>query len=137
MRPWIFSVCCLALWFLASPVQAGSVPNMNPGLWEITSEVKMPGMTMPAATTTQCITRDSMVPQGGSSQGQGQCDVKDVQVRGDTVSWMIECHGQGGAMTGTGEITYHGDRFEGSSKMTMQGMEITTEMQGKRIGACQ
>jgi hypothetical protein len=110
---------------------------MNPGLWEITSEVEMPGMSMPAATTTQCITKDALVPQGGSGQGQGQCDVKDVQVRGDTVSWTIECHGQGGPMTGTGEITYYGDSFEGSSKMSMQGMEITTKMKGKRVGDCQ
>lgn len=60
-----------------------------------------------------------------------------AQVQGDTVTWSISCDSQGGVMTGTGESTYHGDTFEGTSKMHMQGMDITTTMSGKRIGECQ
>ena len=125
------------LLFSASAVFAGSDVNMNEGLWEITSEVKMPGMTMPPSTHTQCITKDDLVPQKAQS-GQG-CQVTDVQYKGDTVSWKIECTGQGGVMTGTGRITYNGDSFVGQMKMTMpgQGMKVTTHMKGRRIGDCQ
>jgi len=137
MGKWLLRVCGLMMFFGAVPVCAGSALNMNPGMWEITTEVEMPGVSMPAATMTQCISKESLVPQGGSSQGQGQCEVTDVQTRGNTVSWKITCDGQGGPMTGTGEITYQGDTFEGGSKMSMQGMEITTTMKGKRIGECQ
>jgi hypothetical protein len=84
-----------------------------------------------------CITQDSLVPQTGSGQGQGQCEITDIQVQGDTVTWSITCDSQGGVMTGTGESTYHGDTFEGTSEMHMQGMDITTTMSGKRIGDCQ
>ena len=137
MNKWILCVGCLIVCLLAGPIHAGSTPNMNPGLWEITSQVEMPGMDMPASTITQCITQDSLVPQAGSGQGQGQCEITDVQVQGDTVSWSITCDSQGGVMTGTGESTYHGDTFEGTSEMHMQGMDITTTMSGKRIGDCQ
>jgi len=129
----LFVIACLIVF----PVHAGSGLDMNPGLWEITTEVKMSGMTMPKTTNTQCITKDSMVPQAGTAQGQGQCEMKDIRTHGDTVNWSIECSGQGGAMTGTGEITYHGNTFEGTSSMSMQGMDIKTIMKGRRIGECQ
>ena len=118
----------------AVSVQAGSVSDMNPGLWEITTKMKMPGMEMPANTMTECITKDSAVPPAGYKQGQ--CEFSDVEVRGNTVSWSIRCDSQGGVMTGSGETTYHGDTFEGSTRMSMQGMEITTKMSGRRIGEC-
>lgn len=135
MIKWILSVGCLLVCLAVSQVQAGSSVNMNPGLWEISSQVKMPGMDMPASTTTQCITKDSLVPQANS--GQGQCEITDVRIQGDTVSWSISCDGQGGVITGTGESTYYGDTFEGTSRMRTQGMDITTTMSGKRIGDCQ
>ncbi|MFP3928558.1 MAG: DUF3617 domain-containing protein, partial [Desulfobacteraceae bacterium] len=43
---------------------AGGSPNINPGLWEITTQAEMQGMTMPPTTTTQCLTEDDAVPRG-------------------------------------------------------------------------
>jgi len=124
------------LLFSTSTVFAGSNVNMKEGLWKITSEVKMPGMSMPPSTRTQCITKDDLVPQK-AQPGQG-CRVTDVQYKGDTVTWKIECSGRGGVMTGTGRITYNGDSFVGRVKMIMpgQGMKVTTHMKGTRIGDC-
>lgn len=132
-----FFVISAILLFSASIVFAGSDVNMNEGLWEITSEVKMPGMSMPPSTLTQCITKDDLVPQ--KAQSAMGCQVTDVQYKGNTVTWKIECSGQGGVMTGTGQITYNGDSFVGQVKMTMpgQGMKVTTHMKGRRIGDCQ
>ena len=132
-----FFVISAVLLFSASAVFAGSSVNMEEGLWEITSEVKMPGMSMPPSTRTQCITKDDLVPQ--KAQPGQECQVTDVQYKGNTVTWKMRCSGQGGDMTGTGQITYNGDSFVGQMKMTMPGqrMKITTHMKGRRIGDCQ
>jgi hypothetical protein len=132
-----FFVISAILLFSASIVFAGSDVNMKEGLWEITSEVKMPGMSMPPSTHTQCITKDDLVPQ--KAQPGQECQVTDVQYKGNTVTWKIECSGQGGVMTGTGRTTYNGDSFVGQMEMTIpgQGMKITTHMKGRRIGDCQ
>ena len=115
---------------------AGSEPNLKEGLWEITSKLSMSGMQMPSATHTQCITSDDLVPQ--PSQPGQECQVNDVEVMGNTVTWTMHCSGQEGEMTGTGQITYYGDSFKGSMKMTMpgSGMEMTSSMNGHRIGEC-
>ena len=41
-------------------------------------------------------------------------------------------------MKGTGEITYSGDTFKGTMKIQMPqaNMEMTSHMDGKRIGDC-
>ena len=132
-----FFVISAILLLSASMVFAGSKVNMQEGLWEITSEVKMPGVNMPPSTHKQCITKDDLVPQ--KAQSRNECKVTDVQYKGNTVIWKIECSGQGGVMTGIGRITYNGDSFVGQMKMTMpgQGMKVTTHMKGRRIGDCQ
>ena len=53
---------CLGLLSLCSAVYAGSELNMQDGMWEITSQVKMQGMTIPPMTFSQCITKDNAVP---------------------------------------------------------------------------
>ncbi|MCK4791369.1 MAG: DUF3617 domain-containing protein [Desulfobacteraceae bacterium] len=115
---------------------AGSGPDMQEGLWEITSKMKMRGMDMPSYTHTQCITKKDLVPQ--SSQPGQECQVTDVKYKGNTVTWNVKCSTQGGEMTGTGRITYGGDSFEGTMKMIMggSGMEMITYMSGRRIGDC-
>jgi len=115
---------------------AGSGPDMQEGLWEITSKMKMRGMDMPSHTHTQCITKKDLVPQ--SSQPGQECKISNYKIEGNTVTWSIQCSTQGGEMTGTGRITYSGDSFEGTMKMTMggSGMEMITYMSGRRIGDC-
>jgi len=113
-------------------------PNLTPGKWEITTETEMPGMPMtsPPVTQTQCMDQGDLVPQSG---GAGQeCQISDIQVSGDTVSWKIVCSGQGGQMEGTGQITYSGDHMEGSMNMVIKaaGMQIKNKIRGRRIGAC-
>ena len=52
----------------------------------------------------------------------------------------MECSQQGQEMTSTGEMTYHGDRFEGTIKNVMGpqagNMTIVTTITGKRVGDC-
>jgi hypothetical protein len=127
----------LGLVFLCgSAVYAGSELNMQDGTWEITSQVKMQGMTIPPMTFSQCITKENAVPQN-TSPGQDDCKVSDMKTVGSTVSWTMTCNEQAGNMKGKGKITYHGDRFEGEMTTEHMGMVMVTEMSGKRTGPCQ
>lgn len=115
---------------------AGSTPNLKEGQWEITSKVEMPGMPMnlPPSTHTQCITNENLVPRG--AQEGGECKIADTKVKGDTVTWTMECDTPEGKTRATGEITYKGDTFKGTIKMRMQGMEMTHHLSGRRVGNC-
>ena len=114
--------------------------NLNPGLWEITTTTEMEGMpggAPPPMTFTQCITAEDLVPQ---SEGESDvCQVSDVEVNGNTVSWKIVCSGQGGGMEGSGTVTYNGDTMEGTMEMVMSmaNMRIKNTLQGKLIGECE
>jgi hypothetical protein len=116
---------------------AGSGPNMQEGLWEITIKMEMPGMpmNMPPMIHTQCITNENMVPRGSPQQAEG-CKITKTKVEGDTVTWTMECDSPEGKARSTGKIIYSGDTFKGTIKMTMQGMKMIQHLSGQRIGNC-
>jgi hypothetical protein len=118
---------------------AGSGPNMQEGKWEVTTRMEMPGMSisMPEATSTQCLTKKDFVPQG-SQQGQ-ECKITKTKVDGNTVTWTVKCSGQGGEMTGTGRMTYSGSSFKGTIEMTMvqSNTKMISHINGHRIGDCE
>ena len=124
--------------FFCAAVHAGSDVDFEEGMWEITSQVKMQGMDMPAQTFAQCITKDNMVPQNNdpNQQGGAGCSVSDVKTSGNTVSWSVVCKTGGGEMKGKGKITYQWDSFKGESTAEMMGMVMVTEMSGRRTGPC-
>ncbi len=124
--------------FLLLPAisMAGGSPNMKPGLWEITTKSQMQGMNIPPSTITQCLTEDDMVPTG-TQPGQ-ECEVIDMKVSGNTVTWTMICSGQGGDVESTGRIEYHGTSFQGSMTTVIDagGMTIESTITGKRLGDC-
>lgn len=111
------------------------------GRWEVKMEMEMPGMPMkmPPMTTTQCVTKEQAddpqrsVPQGRGAQNN--CKVSDYKVSGNTVTWSMKCEGPE-AMSGTGEITYGQDTYDGTMKMTREGQTMTMKYSGKRLGDC-
>ena len=116
---------------------AGSVPDMEEGLWEITTKMSMPGMSMPPVTNTQCLTKKDFVPE--SSQPNQECSVTDIMATGNTVTWKMRCKSQDSEMKGTGTMTYSGNSFKGTFKMTVTGeenMDMISHMSGRRIGDC-
>jgi hypothetical protein len=124
---WLASMVC---------AHADSGPHMQEGLWEITTELEMPGMPMkmPPTTFTQCIKKDQMVPM--DEKPDQKCKIKDVSTKGNTTRWTVECSEAGGQMTGKGMVTYHGDKMEGNMSMQTQGMTMTSRYKGRRVGAC-
>ncbi|MDY0270694.1 DUF3617 domain-containing protein [Trichloromonas sp.] len=126
-------LCALGM---SSARAAGSI-DMQEGQWEITTRMEMPGMPVqiPPMTFSQCITQQDLVPQ--NEQPDNECTVISNRIDGNTVVWSVVCKGEGGETRGDGQITYHGDHFEGSMQMAMpEGMTMTNYMSGKRIGPC-
>jgi hypothetical protein len=120
---------------------AGSELNMQEGKWEITTQMRVPGMpvNMPPMKNTQiqCLTKKDFVPQ--SSQPGQECKITEKKIVGSTVTWTMICKNPGGVMKGTGKVTYKGDTFEGTMKMLMpqqDNMEVTSHVSGRRTGSC-
>lgn len=125
----------------ASFCLAGPEPNMQEGLWEITSSIEMPGMpAMAPMKNTQCLTKKDLVPQ--SQEKSQDCKITQTGMSGNTVTWTMKCSGEGGEVEGTGKITYSGDTFQGTMTMNIQNpgqggkMQMTQHMTGHRIGNC-
>ena len=118
---------------------ADAPPDMQPGLWEITMEIDMPGMPvkMPPMTHTQCITQKDLVPR--NTDPEQQCKIIDTRIEGDTVTWQMACTAGGQHMTADGRATYYGDKFDGAMQMNMEGqnMQMEYRMTGHRVGPCQ
>ncbi len=111
------------------------------GRWEVKMEMEIPGMPMkmPAMTTTQCITKEQAEdPQRSVPQGRGapaNCKVSDYKVTGNKVTWSMKCEGPD-AMSGTGELTYGENTYDGVMKMEREGQAMTMKYTGKRLGDC-
>jgi hypothetical protein len=123
-----------ALLFLFSAGLSFAAPNMEDGLWEITTAVDMPGMPSKSFTQTSCLTKEKAVPQTSESG----CTIKDVKTQGNTVTWTVVC--REGMSTSKGKVTYAGTTMEGAIETTVktneQTMTMKSTMKGKRIGPC-
>ena len=133
----IFTLFVLCMLLAALPAWGF---DFKPGKYQITAKVEMPGMPvgMPPQTTTQCLNEQNPVPN--TSAGAHGCKITGMKTKGNTVTYAMECNQEGMTVKTTGEMTYKGDSFEGTSKTNMGpsagGMTVTTVIKGKRIGNC-
>jgi hypothetical protein len=129
----------LAVCLLAVSSFAADPPKnpMKPGKWEITTQMDMPGMQMPARSFTKCVTKEdaenveNAVPRG---RQDSQCKISDVKVEGNTISWKMNCAES--QMTGEGKATYEGDTYVGEMHVKAADHEMTIKYTGKRLGDC-
>lgn len=120
---------------------SGGGPNLEEGMWEITTKLNMPGMAMkiPPLVYRQCLTLKDFVPHQGPSD-QEICTYSSTKTKGNVVRWSSECKSPGGITKSEYEITYMGRRFEGTMVMSMSGaitMSGTNQISGQRVGPCQ
>jgi hypothetical protein len=122
----------------------GAAPNMREGMWEITMKMEMAGMPggMPPQVIKQCMTKkDIENPQRFAQGGPAadRCQVSNYQLKGNTASWDMACKGPE-EMTGSGTITFSGDSYTGTTRMSMksggQTQNMTMQSSAKRIGDC-
>ncbi len=128
-------VFVMAMLLFSCTAQKG--PNMKEGMWEITMRMEVPGMPvqMSPRTYTQCLTSKEAVPQQGEPN-QG-CKIIKQDIKGDTVTWAVECKTSEGTAVSDGRITYKGDTFEGVINMTQKDMKATQRLSGRWIGKCE
>ena len=130
MRKGVYIIATFLFLFFAG--LSFAAPNIEDGLWEITSTIDMPGVPSRSFTNTSCLTKEKAVPQTTDSS----CTLKDVKTQGDTVTWTVVCK----EATSKGRVTYARTTMEGAFETTVksegQPMTIKSIMKGKRIGPC-
>jgi hypothetical protein len=120
----------------AVPCSAGAGPDFEEGAWEITMTVQIPGVPtqIPPITNVQCLKKDDPIPRG-QQPGQ-ECELQDMKVKGNSVTWVVSCTDIHGEMTGRGKATYGKDKMTGSMTMEGEDMTMIIDMKGNRIGKC-
>jgi len=124
----------VAALFFAAP--AGAEPDVQEGLWEITTETKMSGMQMPAQKHTQCFTNDDLVPIDPTASQS--CTIKEKSYKGNILNWTMDCSAGGVKTVSKGSITYDKDSFSGGVDITIGGsnMKLKNTISGRRLGPC-
>lgn len=135
---------CLAVLFslVLSSVFAQGIP-IEPGMWEMTSTMKIPMLPRPRVTTNmECIGESELSPEAMTEEDvDSNCTFDTRVVDGNTMKWSMDCVAKGGASRGEWEVTSHGDTLTGGGTITvdMQGQAIAMTMKwdGKRVGDCE
>ncbi|MCP3874394.1 MAG: DUF3617 family protein [Desulfobacteraceae bacterium] len=112
--------------------------DFNPGQYEVTSVVEMPGMpagAIPPQTIVECMTDEDPIPK--KNMETQECEISNIKQTSTTVTWDMECTQEGQKMTSQGKMIYSGDTFDGTIVVNVSGMAMTTKISGKRLGKCQ
>lgn len=143
MRKNIF--CSLiAIAIMLSPAASFSASlDMVDGEWETSFDTQIEGMpfAMPGMSfkIRQCLTKEKAVPK--TKEKDENCKIKDMNISGNTVRWVVECSDKDASTLAEGEITYSGTSYKGTMKNTITDKKgtvtrMTTKLSGKRLGEC-
>lgn len=120
--------------------------KITPGKYQVQSVMTMTGMPMQIPpqkhSSTNCVTQEDIDrnPEEMFRDDENECAMEDFSMGGGKISYKMQCNSPQGRMTGTGNGTYTADSYDMKMvmKMSMQGMNITSniDMKGKRIGGC-
>jgi hypothetical protein len=106
-------------------------------LWEVTMKMEMPGMpAMPARTSQVCKSKGDRDPSKmGEKDRESDCKTSDMKQSGNKSSWKITCT-KPKPMSGTGEVTYNGDNYQGTMNFVTSDMNMTQTISGRKVGSC-
>lgn len=122
---------------LAVPAAASAASPMRDGMWEIQSQVEMPGMPMkmPPTVVRHCYSADEVRDQKKVIARDKNCTVTDLKTSGNRVSWSMKCTGeQTGTMTG--ETVFGSDSYTSVMHVKSAGHSMTTNVKARRVGSC-
>lgn len=115
--------------------------EMQPGLWELSTEMKMQGMKMPPQKFTHCYTPQDIA--SGKQYGmdeKSRCSIRNLKNVGGNISYEMTCEADGSKMTGSVKGTMSATAFAFEQKLRMtpdQGMgEMVSFVKGRRLGDC-
>lgn len=135
------------LLFAAAMTAHAGEYNVQPGLWEMTYNMKVSGVPEEMASMMQkgpkvrreCVTRENMdfKPQDMG----GGCTYTTTSESADRVVWDIQCKMEQGSSTGHGEVNFNGTTTDGWFELNVEAgpmgeMKMRNTFKGKRVGAC-
>ena len=79
-----------------------AAPNMQAGLWEITTNMEMPGMPMqiPPRTIRHCYKAEDLKDTKDALPTDKNCKLDDLRQSGNTAHWKVSCKTESGPMVG-------------------------------------
>jgi hypothetical protein len=103
-------------------------------LWEITTQMNMPGMPAGMGARTAQVCTEKGDQKKAMTQGNDKCKVTDLKQSGNSVHMAMSCP-EGDAVMDT---TYNAARteYKGTMKMTSRQGEMNMTMNGRKVGAC-
>jgi hypothetical protein len=133
--------------------EAVAATALQPGLWEITTEVvamevaNMPQgkSALPSPTTTRsCLTADqASAPNGAFFAGSGEpggCTAENMAMAEGRIQGVVQCDQPGGAMRSTLEGRFTATSFEVNQRVetSAQGMNMNMQSRtsGRHVGEC-
>jgi hypothetical protein len=122
---------------LLVPTVSLAAATMHEGLWEITTQMEMPGMPMkmPPSVMKHCYTKNDVSDQKKIISRDKNCTVTDMKTSANKVTWKMKCTGENAA-TMTGETVFGSDSYSSVMKMNSHGQNMTMKVKGKRLGNC-
>lgn len=130
------TILVMCLCFISLAYASGM--KVEPGLWEIKSQVTSPG-GLHDNVSQECIQESVISPERMMDNNSG-CEVTDSNADAKSMQWSIRCENEGVAMTGKGNAQSSGSSITGEMKIkaNFNGQEFTmnTMWKGKRIGKC-
>jgi len=143
MKRWFAIALVVAV---APSLYAEGKQSVKPGQWQITVTHEMVGapFTPPPMSISRCITpAESTDPKKlAQHKGSENCEMKDMKVDGNHVTYKMVCNRNGKTVTGEGEMTYEPDHYYGTTTIEMDNpragghMKMVQHMDGKRTGDC-
>ena len=120
---------------------AATVYGASGETWEVTTKTAdaVGSGFIPETVVTLCL------PPGGAKDPQlllrqeNDCEMTDIKTAGKKTTWKVRCGSGDNEMTGTGDVTYSTNSYQGMTKLAGRsgGEPVHMKMtyQGKRVGA--
>ena len=122
---------------LLVPAVSFAAKTMQEGLWELTTQMEMPGMPMkmPPTVMKHCYTKSDVSDQKKIISRDKNCTVTDLKTSANKVTWKLKCTGENAA-TMTGETVFDSNSYTSVMNMNSHGQKMTMKVKGKRLGNC-
>lgn len=123
---------------------AGCATNpMRPGQWEMKLTATVDGIPQTTPVARACVTRQDIDdPIRTLPRPEGTCTLANVtREYGGKASYDIECRSGERVMKGRAQITYAGDRYDGTATLDVtdkgvRGAPLAMRIDARRTGDC-
>ena len=112
--------------------------DIDPGQWHLEATMQLRGIREPSvAVRERCLTPEDVknpVRLFGTSIGR-RCTFTNPRDNGSVITFEVVCNSKQ-PMTGSGELRYRRDAFEGELQAKGDNFEARSKIKGRRTGEC-